>query len=175
MVVQLVLALAAIIYLYPIFGLSLLPFIVLIILITYFMRKRLKKAHHLVQETDGRVKVFFFESLQGLSIVHSFVKEDVFSKKNEENLEAHKKARLKRNVFAIMCSIGFVVVYYAFYILAIIFCGNAIIKGAMTIGLLTAIVALLTQLTGPLSSLYAPFSPSRWNVTRSFSSYVFCT
>ena len=153
MVVQLVLALAAIIYLYPIFGLSLLPFIVLIILITYFMRKRLKKAHHLVQETDGRVKVFFFESLQGLSIVHSFVKEDVFSKKNEENLEAHKKARLKRNVFAIICSIGFVVVYYTFYILAIIFCGNAIIKGAMTIGLLTAIVALLTQLTGPLGNI----------------------
>ncbi len=153
MVVQLVLALAAIIYLYPIFGLSLLPFIVLIILITYFMRKRLKKAHHLVQETDGKVKVFFFESLQGLSIVHSFVKEDVFSKKNEENLEAYKKARFKRNVFAVICSIGFVVVYYAFYILAIIFCGNAIIKGAMTIGLLTAVVALLTQLTGPLGNI----------------------
>ena len=153
MVVQLVLALAAIIYLYPIFGLSLLPFIVLIILITYFMRKRLKKAHHLVQETDGKVKVFFFESLQGLSIVHSFVKEDAFSKKNENNLEAYKKARLKRNVFAVICSIGFVVVYYAFYILAIIFCGNAIIKGVMTIGLLTAVVALLTQLTGPLGNI----------------------
>ena len=155
MVVQLLLALGAIIYLYPKFGLSLLPFIVIIILITYFMRKRLKKAHHLVQQTDGRVKVFFFESLQGLSIVHSFVKEDIFSKKNEENLEAYKKARLKRNLFAIMCSIGFVIVYYAFYILAIIFCGNAIINGVMTIGLLTAIVALLTQLTGPLGNITA--------------------
>ena len=153
MVVQLVLALAAIIYLYPKFGLSLLPFILIIILITYFMRKRLKKAHHLVQQSDGRVKVFFFESLQGLSIVHSFVKEDIFSKKNEDNLEAYKKARLKRNMFAIFCSIGFVVVYYAFYILAIIFCGSAIIKDAMTIGLLTAVVALLTQLTGPLGNI----------------------
>ena len=153
MVVQLVLALAAIIYLYPKFGLSLVPFILIIILITYFMRKRLKKAHHLVQQTDGRVKVFFFESLQGLSIVHSFVKEDIFSKKNEDNLEAYKKARLKRNMFAIFCSIGFVVVYYAFYILAIIFCGSAIIKDAMTIGLLTAVVALLTQLTGPLGNI----------------------
>ena len=65
------------------------------------MRKRLKKAHHLVQQTDGRVKVFFFESLQGLSIVHSFVKEDIFSKKNEDNLEEYKDARLKRNLFAI--------------------------------------------------------------------------
>ena len=153
MIVQLLLALAAIIYLYPIFGLSLLPFIILIILITYFMRKRLKKYHHLVQEKDGKAKVFFFESLQGLSIVHSFVKEDIFSKKNEENLEEYKKARLKRNLFAVICSISFIVVYYAFYILAIIFCGNAIIDGLMTIGLLTALVALLTQLTGPLGNI----------------------
>ena len=153
MVVQLVLALAAIIYLYPIFGLSLIPFILIIILITYFMRKRLKKYHHLVQEKDGKAKVFFFESLQGLSIVHSFVKEDIFSKKNEDNLEEYKKARLKRNLFAVMCSIGFIVVYYGFYIAAIIFCGNAIIDGLMTIGLLTAVVALLSQLTGPLGNI----------------------
>ena len=52
------------------------------------MRKKLKQYHHLTQEKDGKVKVFFFESLQGLSIVHSFVKEEAFSKKNENNLEA---------------------------------------------------------------------------------------
>ena len=153
MVVQLVLALVAIIYLYPIFGLSLIPFILVIILITYFMRKRLKKYHHLVQEKDGKAKVFFFESLQGLSIVHSFVKKDIFSKKNEDNLEEYKKARLKRNLFAVLCSVGFIVVYYGFYIAAIIFCGTAIIDGLMTIGLLTALVALLSQLTGPLGNI----------------------
>ena len=155
MVVQLVLALSAIIYLYWQLGLSLLPFIVLVILITYFLRKRLKMYHKLAQEKDGKAKVFFSESLQGLSIVHSFVKEDIFSKKNEQNLEEYKKARLKRNVFAIICSISYLVVYYTFYILAVIFCGNAIIKGNMTIGLLTALVALLTQLTGPLGNLTA--------------------
>lgn len=153
MVVQLVLALVAIILLYPVFGLSLLPFILLVILITYFMRKRLKAYHHLAQEKDGKAKVFFSESLQGLSIVHSFVKEDIFSRKSEQNLEEYKKARLKRNTFNVLCSIGFIVVYYAFYILAIIFCGNKIINGAMTIGFLTAIVALLTQLTGPLGNI----------------------
>ena len=117
------------------------------------MRKRLKKYHHLVQEKDGKAKVFFFESLQGLSIVHSFVKEDIFSKKNEDNLEEYKKARLKRNLFAVLCSIGFIVIYYGFYIAAIIFCGTAIIDGLMTIGLLTALVALLSQLTGPLGNI----------------------
>ena len=155
MVIQLLLALAAIIYLYWQFGLSLIPFIVLIIVITYFLRKRLKKYHHLVQEKDGRVKVFFFESLQGLSIVHSFVKEDVFVNKNKENLEEYKKARLKRNLLSIWCSIGFIIVYYGFYIAGILFCGNKIIDGTMTIGLLTALVALLTQLTGPLGNITA--------------------
>ena len=117
------------------------------------MRKRLKACHHEVQEKDGKAKVFFFESLQGLSIVHSFVKEDIFSKKNAQNLEEYKKARLKRNVFAVICSVAFVVVYYTFYILAIIFCGPRIIDGLMTIGLLTALVALLSQLTGPLGNI----------------------
>ena len=153
MVVQLVLALAAIIVLFPVFGLSLLPFIVLVILITYFMRKRLKAYHHLAQEKDGRAKVFLSESLQGLAIVHSFVKEDVFTKKNEQNLEEYKKARLKRNTFNVLCSVGFIVVYYTFYILAIIFCGQKIIAGEMTIGFLSAIVALLSQLTGPLGNI----------------------
>ena len=153
MVVQLVLSLGLIIYLFPIFGLSLLPFVALVILVTYFMRKRLKAYHHLTQEKDGKAKVFLSESLQGLSIVHSFVKEDVFTKKNEQNLDEYKKARLKRNAFNVLCSVGFIVVYYAFYILAIIFCGNKIINGTMTIGFLTAIVALLSQLTGPLGSI----------------------
>ena len=153
MVVQLVLALVAIIVLFPVFGLSLLPFILLVILITYFMRKRLKAYHHLAQEKDGRAKVFLSESLQGLAIVHSFVKEDVFSKKNEQNLEEYKKARLKRNTFNVLCSVGFIIVYYAFYILAIIFCGQKIINGDMTIGFLSAIVALLSQLTGPLGNI----------------------
>ena len=153
MVVQLVLALVLIIILYPAFGLSLIPFILLVILITYFMRKRLKAYHHLTQEKDGKAKVFLSESLQGLAIVHSFVKEDVFTKKNEQNLEEYKKARLKRNTFNVLCSVGFIIVYYAFYIMAVIFCGNKIINGAASIGFLSAIVALLSQLTGPLGNI----------------------
>ena len=155
MVVQLVLALAAITYLFWQFGLMLIPFILLAILLTFFMRKQLKKYHRLTQEADGRVKVFYFESLQGLSIVHSFVKEEVFSKKNEGNLEEYKKARVKRDTFGVACSISFLVVYYTFYILALAFCGFRIIEGTMVISFLTAIVALLTRLTGPLGNITA--------------------
>ena len=153
MIVQLVLALTAIMILFWQFGVILLPFIALAILLTFFMRKQLKAYHHLAQEKDGKVKVFFFESLQGLSIVHSFVKEEVFSKKNENNLKEYKEARVKKDLFAVICSISFLVVYYTFYILAIVFCGFRIIEMTMSIGFLTAIVALLTQLTGPLGNI----------------------
>ena len=161
LVVQLVLAIVAIIYLFPIFGLSLIPFILVLIFITYFMRKRLKKYHHLAQEKDGKSKVFFFESLQGLSIIHSFVKEDVFSKKTEDNLKEYKKARLKRNNLNVLCSVGYIVVYYAFYIAALIASGYLIMHNIQinnqlfTVGSLTALVALLSQLTGPLGNITA--------------------
>ena len=155
MIVQLVLALAAIIYLFPVFGLSLIPCILLILLTTYFLRKRLKTLNHAMQEKDARVKVFFSESLQGLSIIHSFVKEDVFIKRSEKGVEEYKKARLSRNYFSIICSISYIFVYYLAYLLGIFFCGNAIIEGTMTIALLTSLIALLTQLTGPLGNLTA--------------------
>ncbi|MBP5694117.1 MAG: ABC transporter ATP-binding protein [Bacilli bacterium] len=155
MVVQLALALAAIIYLFPIFGLSLIPFIVFILLITYLMRKRLKALHHNMQEKDARVKVFFSESLQGLSIIHSFVKEDIFTKREVKATEEYKKARLKRNYVSALFSVSYVAVYYAAYVLGIFFAGNAILEGTMTTALLTALVALLTQLTGPLGNLTA--------------------
>ena len=155
MVIQLVLALAAITYLFWQFGLMLIPFILLAILLTFFMRKKLKEYHHLTQEKDGKVKVFYFESLQGLSIVHSFVREEVFSKKNEDNLEEYKKARVKRDIFAVACSIAYLVVYYAFYIFAIGACGFSIISMTMSISFLTAILALLTRLTGPLGNITA--------------------
>ena len=155
MIVQLVLALAAITFLFWQFGLMLIPFILLAILLTFFMRKQLKEYHRLTQEKDGKVKVFYFESLQGLSIVHSFVREEVFSKKNEGNLQEYKKARVKRDTFGVACSISFLVVYYTFYILALAFCGFRIIEGTMAISFLTAIAALLTRLTGPLGNITA--------------------
>ena len=155
MVIQLVLALVAITYLFWQFGLMLIPFILLAILLTFFMRKQLKEYHRLTQEEDGKVKVFYFESLQGLSIVHSFVREEVFSKKNENNLEGYKKARVKRDTFSVACSISFLIVYYAFYIFALAFCGFRIISMTMSLSFMTAIIALLTRLTGPLGNITA--------------------
>ncbi len=153
MMVQLLLALAAILYLFPIFGLTLIPCILLSILFTYFMRKRLKKLNLEMQEKEGKVKSFFSESLQGLSIIHSFVKQDVIGRKAEEKVEESKKARLKRQNFSILCSVSYLFVYYLAYLLGLFFCGKAILEGSMSIALLTALIALLAQINGPLGNL----------------------
>ena len=153
MMVQLILALAAILYLFPIFGLSLIPCILLAILFTYFMRKRLKRLNLEMQEKEGKAKSFFSESLQGLSIIHSFVKQDVIGEKGEEVVEESKRARLKRNNFSILCSVSYLFVYYLAYLLGLFFCGKAILEGNMSIALLTALIALLAQINGPLGNL----------------------
>ncbi|MBO4540552.1 MAG: ABC transporter ATP-binding protein, partial [Bacilli bacterium] len=153
MSVQLILALMAILYLFPIFGIALLPCVLLSILFTYFMRKRLKRLNLEMQEKEGKAKSFFSESLQGLSIIHSFVKQDVIAAKSEEKVEESKKARLKRNNFSILCSISYLIVYYLAYLLGLFFCGKAILEGNMSLALLTALIALLAQINGPLGNL----------------------
>ena len=153
MVVQLVSALVLIIISYPLFGLLLIPITFVLILFTYLMRKRLKKLHVMFQEEDGRLKIFYSESLQGLSIIHSFVKQDLFKKKDVEQLQEHKKARVKRNNFSNLCSLGYIVVYYLAFVLVIFLCGRAILDGRLEASILTSMIFLLSQVESPLAHI----------------------
>ena len=153
MSVQLIFALALILFLSPIIGYVIVPVILLLLLLTYFMRKRLKRYHKDVQEKEGNLKVFLSESLEGLSIVHSFVKEDMMCKLNDIRLNEHKMSRIKRNNFSILCSLGFIIVYYASFLFGIFFCGMNIINGIMDLASLTSIVALLSQIQSPISQM----------------------
>lgn len=153
MVTQLVLALAAITYLYWAFGLVLIPCVLVLLLFTYFLRKRLKELHKQAQEKEEQLKSFYSESLQGLSIIHGFAKQDIFSLFGKDKTKQSQQARLKQNYFAIACSIGYIFVYYLAYLLGVYFAGKGIIEGTLSIALLTALIALLGQLTGPLGNL----------------------
>lgn len=153
MSVQLVFALVLILFLSPIIGYLIIPVTILLFVLTYFMRKRLKRYHKDVQEKEGNIKVFLSESLEGLSIVHSFVKEDMMIHLNDIRMNEHKKARIRKNNFSILCSLGFLVLYYASFLFGILFCGLNIINGNMDIASLTSIVALLGQIQSPISQM----------------------
>lgn len=153
LVVQLVAAFVLIIYISPLFGLILLPISVVLLLLTYILRKRLKRYHNDVLENEGRYKIFLSESLEGLSIIHSFVKEDTIKEIGKERLEDYKKARIRRNNFSIICSLGFLFLYYGSYLFGIIFCGLKILTGEMDIPSLTSIIALLTEIQAPIGNI----------------------
>ena len=153
MAVQLIAATAAIAILSTTFIYILIPCIILLLLFTYFLRKRLKQLHREVQEADGRLKIFFAESLEGLSVISSFVKEDLIAMEGDKKMEEHKKAKIRRMNFQNLCAIAYLIVYYLTYLLGILLCGHFILKGEMDVPTLASLLALLTQIQGPLGNI----------------------
>lgn len=153
MSIQFILAFILIIYISPKFGLILLPISFILLILTCILRKRLKLYHNAVLEEEGKYKIFLSESLEGLSIIHSFVKESLISNIDSKKLENYKKAKIKRNNFSIFCSLGFLLLYYGSYVFGIIFCGLKILNGNMDIASLMSIIALLTQIQSPISNM----------------------
>lgn len=99
MSIQFIFAFVLIIYISPKFGLILLPISFFLFFLTYILRKKLKKYHNQVLNEEGKYKIFLSESLEGLSIIHSFVNEDLISNIDEERLINYKKAKIKKIIF----------------------------------------------------------------------------
>ena len=107
MLVKLIGALSAILWLESRFFYILVPGGIVMILLTYSFRKVLKSLHKDIQEADGALRVFMQERLESLLIVHTFAKEKQIVAQAAELMELHKSARLKRNNFSNFCNVGF--------------------------------------------------------------------
>lgn len=153
MLVRLIGALAAILWLEPRFLYILIPGGILVLGLTYGMRKILKRLHKRIQEADGRLRVFMQERLESLLILRSFVQEGPTARQGEELMGAHKAARMKRSNFSNLCSVGFAGAMNGMYLLGIGFCGYGILAGTMSYGNLMAIVQLIGQVQSPFANL----------------------
>ncbi len=153
MIVQFIAAFSLIIYLAPKFGLVLIPVAVFLLVLTYFMRKRMKILHKNVREKDGAERIFFAETLRSLAVVHSFAKEVLMDKQGNEKMNDYHDARMKRNLFSCICSIGYVILFDFSYLFALIFSGINIINSTMMIGSLVSIITLVSQIQTPIASL----------------------
>lgn len=107
MLVRLLGAVAAILWLEPRFLYILLPGGAAMMLLTYAFRKILKRLHKKIQETDGALRVFLQERLESLVIVRTFAKEEQMVQQADDLMDAHKAARMKRSNFSNLCNIGF--------------------------------------------------------------------
>ena len=153
MLVRLLGAVTAILWLEPRFLYILLPGGAAMMLLTYAFRKILKRLHKRIQETDGALRVFLQERLESLVIVRTFAKEEQMAQQADALMDAHKAARMKRSNFSNLCNIGFAGAMDGAYLLGIGFCGYGILTGTMSYGNLMAIMQLVGQVQSPFANL----------------------
>ena len=153
MLVRLLGAVAAILWIEPRFLYILLPGGAAMMLLTYAFRKILKRLHKRIQETDGALRVFLQERLESLVIVRTFAKEEQMTQQADALMDVHKAARMKRSNFSNLCNIGFAGAMNGAYLLGIGFCGYGILTGTMSYGNLMAIMQLVGQVQSPFANL----------------------
>lgn len=157
MLARLVAALVSLLIIEPRFAYILIPGGLLLILLTYVFRTRLKKLHKTIQEKDGDLRVFYQERLNSQMVLRVFGKEDQTEDEQQAFLEAHKAARMKRNAFSNFCNAGFGLTMNGAYVLGAIYCGLGILHGTMTYGTFTAVLQLVGQVQTPFANFSRAF------------------
>ncbi|MDO5328641.1 MAG: ABC transporter ATP-binding protein [Coriobacteriia bacterium] len=155
LVVKLIAAIILMLLLVPEFVFVLVPFGLLILIITYLFRKKLKTLHKKIQETDGRLRVFLSERLSNLLIVKAFVREKESIVGAKKRMHEHKQARLKRLAFSNTANVGITVVFTGAYVISAIYCGYGILTDVLTYGTFVAVIQLVNQIQLPFSNISA--------------------
>lgn len=153
MVVKLVGAIVMLLILEPKIAYVLVPGGIIMVLLTYGFRKVLKKLHKNMQEEDGKVRSFMQEHLGSLMVVKSFAVEEETVDVAKDKMDAHKKARMKKNHFSNFCNIGFGGLMNGAYGLGLIYGGYGILHGTISYGTLMAILQLISQIQNPFANI----------------------
>lgn len=122
-------------------------------LIAYAFRKRLKRLHKDVQEKDGKFRVFMQENISSLIMIRSFAAEAQAAAEAEACMEEHKNTRMKRIRFSNITNAGFSIAMNGMYFLGIFYGGWGILNGTISYGTLMAITQLINQIQGPIVNI----------------------
>ncbi len=153
MLVKLIGAAVMIVVLIPQVAYFLLPTGFFVLLVTWALRKTMKRQHKAVQESDGFMRSFLQERLGNMMIVRAFRAESIVENEAEARMDRHRKARMQRNTVSNICNIGFSVLMNALYIGSFAYCGIGIVGGTITYGTLLAVIQLVGQIQAPFAGL----------------------
>ena len=121
--------------------------------VALLFRNKLKSLHKEVQQTDGKVRSFFQESIESLLVVKTFGVEGQFEKKGNELQAINYDVKMKRRRISICANAGFSFVFNAGYLLALVWCALKVCTNAMTYGTLTAVLQLVSQIQTPFVNI----------------------
>ena len=157
MLARLLAAVTALLLLQPRFSYIIVPGGIVMILLTFLFRNRLKDLHKRIQERDGDLRVFYQERLNSQMVIRVFSREDATETEQEAFLEEHRRARMRRNWFSNLCNAGFALIMNGAYVFGAIYCGLGILYGTMTYGTFTAVLQLVSQVQTPFANLSGAF------------------
>lgn len=119
----------------------------------------LKEIHKKSQESDGNVRSFMQESLGEVLVIKVFNAYKQIGEKVDRLMGENYRVRIRRATMSIFAGSGINLVFTAGHLFAIIWGGYRVYNGFIDIGEMSAILQLVNQIQGPLSSL-SGFLPS---------------
>ena len=153
MLVMLVSAVSAVLVMLRAAVWAIVPAGVVISLMGYLFRKKLKVLHKDIRAADGRVRVTLSERLSELMIVRSFRREQTAVRQGEAAMEAYRAARMRRNRFANLASFAYGLLMRSLYAGAAVYCGYGILQGTVSYGTFVAVLQLVGQIQTPFANL----------------------
>ena len=125
----------------------------IIALTTRFFRNYLKKIHKAAQEADGNVRSFFQESVASILVIKVFNAYEQIVTKAKDLQEKNYKIRIRRATISIFANTGMQMAFSLGYLFAMVLGGIRVFQGYIDVGQMTAILQLVNQVQGPLTSL----------------------
>lgn len=130
---------------------------IIIFLVTNILKPHLKKIHKKMQEASANVYLFFQEVLENLLVIKIFQSEETVSKKATELQDKMYKIQMKRRNISIVSGLGFSIIFRVSYLYALIWSAYNLYLGKITVGGLTSIVQLISQIQTPIVQLSRTF------------------
>ena len=124
----------------------------LVLIFTTLFRRVMKKLHKDVQAADGVLRSYLSENLGSLMVLKTFGAERKSIDTSKQYMDKHRFMRMKRNRFSNICNVGFGLVMNGGYIFGLCWCSFGILHGSITYGTLSAVLQLVDQFYGMLSS-----------------------
>lgn len=156
-VMRMVSSMALLVVIVPGFGIGFLLGGVVLVFLTWGLRRVLKRLHSRIQESDGRLRVFLSERLGSMMILRAFGQEQTALNQSDALMETHKAARMKKNRVASLFHNGFSLVVNGVYVFGAVYCGLGILHGTMSYGTFTAVLQLVSQTNLPIANVSGYF------------------
>lgn len=133
-------------------GILLLGGIFLFVVIN-LLKPYLKNIHKKVQEANGNVRLFFKEVFENILVIKIFQAENPILKKCDELQHKKYDIQMKQRSLSIASNTGLNTIFQIVYIYALVWSAYHLFKKNITVGGLTSIVQLVTQIQVPIISL----------------------